>query len=120
MLLLTASCQFLFGGMDMCVQGPAPSRSRRVHTARRTNAPSHIYAPTASIQVTDVQIGESGLDLQAYLEEAPTAWELVRVVLLFILFCVLCGCGCRGCVCVLCRCGHRGCVCVNVGGECGG
>lgn len=30
-------------------------------------------------QVTDVVIGESGLDLQAYLEEAPTAWELVRV-----------------------------------------
>lgn len=24
-----------------------------------------------------MQIGESGLDLQAYLEEAPTAWELV-------------------------------------------
>jgi hypothetical protein len=27
--------------------------------------------------VTDVEIGESGLDLQSYLEEAPTAWELV-------------------------------------------
>jgi hypothetical protein len=26
-----------------------------------------------------VVIGASGLDLQAYLEEAPTAWEMVGV-----------------------------------------
>lgn len=41
--------------------------------------PSHNpTCTTKKIQVTDVVIGESGLDLQAYLEEAPTAWELVR------------------------------------------